>query len=367
MQLHLTSDGIDAMTFCATTSAKLNFKKVVFGSGAKSTDGIEKPFSEQPDGVSISGFTRNGAFVTFRATFLNTAFERETKVTEAGIYIIDPEDSTKEILFACGNTTWDKGTYIPAGTDYVLSITINLAVYIGNDTDATIVVSPASLVTVEAFDEYKDEAEDTFATKTALAALETRMTATEKKIDLLADWASISIAVTWSATDGEGGDNTYGYLTVSEASGTWADGAAVIFAALPEYVESSDLDCYAVFTVNSSTKEVAIALYCYETPTEPDSSWGNNYITIDGLQDGAYTGKAYTRKSTTAADVGLGNVTNESKATMFTNPSFSGTTNTQILNVGTGIIRLYRSNTSSTSEELTYDDVVALKALLNNQ
>lgn len=36
---------------------------------------------------------------------------------------------------------------------------------------------------------------------------------------------------------------------------------------------------------------------------------------------------ATIRSGTTASDVGLGNVTNESKATMFTSPTFTGTTN----------------------------------------
>lgn len=57
-----------------------------------------------------------------------------------------------------------------------------------------------------------------------------------------------------------------------------------------------------------------------------EKSTTNGNILIDGTQTIVYTHPSGTNPhGTTKSDIGLGNVTNESKTTMFTNPSFTGT------------------------------------------
>lgn len=53
------------------------------------------------------------------------------------------------------------------------------------------------------------------------------------------------------------------------------------------------------------------------------TAWNSLAYAVDFQPDGTYPD--LRAQSTTASDVGLGNVTNESKATMFTDPTFTGT------------------------------------------
>ena len=77
--------------------------------------------------------------------------------------------------------------------------------------------------------------------------------------------------------------------------------------------------------------------------TRKDSNW-----------DTAYTHTSATNNphSVTATQVGLGNVTNESKATMFTAPTFTGGGNTVTLKKGTGNAALAFAGTSSQASAL---------------
>ena len=77
--------------------------------------------------------------------------------------------------------------------------------------------------------------------------------------------------------------------------------------------------------------------------TRKDSNW-----------DTAYTHTSATNNphSVTATQVGLGNVTNESKATMFTSPTFTGGGNTATLKKGTGNAALAFAGTSDQASAL---------------
>lgn len=69
-------------------------------------------------------------------------------------------------------------------------------------------------------------------------------------------------------------------------------------------------------------------------------------------EDGNYSG--LRAQATTAADVGLGNVTNESKATMFTDPTFTGTVSgVTATHVGLGNVTNESKATMFTSPDFT--------------
>lgn len=73
------------------------------------------------------------------------------------------------------------------------------------------------------------------------------------------------------------------------------------------------------------------------TLLSPNTSITKNFLSQTGS---GTNGAAPSWSTVTATDVGLGNVTNESKATMFTSPTFTGTvtlpTNTEIITALTG-------------------------------
>ena len=80
-------------------------------------------------------------------------------------------------------------------------------------------------------------------------------------------------------------------------------------------------------------------------------------LTIGAVGD--TTTFAGTVAGLTASDVGLGNATNESKATMFTSPTFTGTTNTGDLTI-TGNLTVVGTNMEISTTSVLIDDPIIL-------
>lgn len=109
-----------------------------------------------------------------------------------------------------------------------------------------------------------------------------------------------------------------GYLSLSNISGTWADSTRTALWNAINGKQASGSYVTQSTTVNGHTLSGNV------TVTASDVSLGNvtNESKATMFTNAAFAG---TTTGITAAMVGLGNVTNESKATMFTSPAFTGT------------------------------------------
>jgi hypothetical protein len=141
MKLHITNNGIDAILTCIANKKVLTFTKVVPGNGdAARSDEIQSPIEAfYPDGIGITAINKSSSGVVLKFVINNAKIDTADKITELGVYIKNPEDESKEILYAYGSTTADAGMYIPASSDCYFEIVEQLNIYVSDEAEVTAV------------------------------------------------------------------------------------------------------------------------------------------------------------------------------------------------------------------------------------
>lgn len=144
MELNLTAKGNEAILYCIEHEQALEFTRVVLGNGQDETGSdVASPLDAFPDGVPVQSpkRTESGDAVELSAVFNNSQMSEADYVTEAGLYIRDPEDEDEEILYAYGCVPYAERTYIPAYAGGAVEIEERFAVYVGTDTEVSVTIA----------------------------------------------------------------------------------------------------------------------------------------------------------------------------------------------------------------------------------
>lgn len=116
----------------ALTGETITFTKIQLGNGpaqaAKDAIGLVNPLLT----VALSKITLGDDYVTLTAAFTNGSVTSGFHITEAGFYAQDPDDSTKEILYALGNEDESTADYVPNNASRILEMEFDALIFIGD-------------------------------------------------------------------------------------------------------------------------------------------------------------------------------------------------------------------------------------------
>lgn len=157
----------------------------------------------------------------------------------------------------------------------------------------------------------------------------------------------------WNTAYGWGNHSTAGYALSSALSGYVPTSRTVNGYALSSNVTISASDIGLGNVTNESKATMFTSPTFTGTPTVP------GYVPTTRTVNGHFLS---SNVSVTASDVGLGNVTNESKATMFTSPTFTGTPLAPTAGAGTNTTQIATTAfvTTAAAAKLSISDTSAM-------
>ena len=139
----------------ALTGKTITFTKIQFGNGSSDEQvkaiGLTNPIIT----TEISKIAVGTEYVTLTTQFSNSSVESGFHITEMGIFAKNPDDDTKEVLYALGNENESVADYIPDKNSRILEMQFDAIVFIGEAENVTAAIS-SSLVyaSKEDFDEH---------------------------------------------------------------------------------------------------------------------------------------------------------------------------------------------------------------------
>ena len=131
----------------ALAGETITFTKIQLGNGnaqdpAEAT-GLANPILT----VELSKITVDQKYVTLSASFTNGSITSGFHITEAGFFATDPDDSTKEILYAIGNEDESSADYVPDKSNRIFEMQLDALIFIGDAENVTAAIN-SSLVYV---------------------------------------------------------------------------------------------------------------------------------------------------------------------------------------------------------------------------
>lgn len=139
----------------ALAGETITFTKIQLGNGPEQ-DPIEASALVNPIlTVELSKITVGQEYVTLTAQFTNGSVTSGFHITEAGFYAEDPDDNSKEILYALGNEDESTADYVPDKGNRILEMQFDALIFIGDAENVSAAIS-SSLVyaSKEDFDEH---------------------------------------------------------------------------------------------------------------------------------------------------------------------------------------------------------------------
>lgn len=135
----------------ALTGETITFTKIQLGNGpaqdAKAATGLVNPLLT----VELSKIEIGEEYVTLTAAFTNGTVVSGFHITEAGFYAKDPDDETKELLYALGNEDESTADYVPNNANRILEMEFNALLFIGDAENVAAAIN-SSLVYASAAD-----------------------------------------------------------------------------------------------------------------------------------------------------------------------------------------------------------------------
>ena len=135
----------------ALTGETITFTKIQLGNGpaqdARTATGLVNPLLT----VELSKIEVGEEYVTLTAAFTNGTVASGLHITEAGFYAKDPDDDSKELLYALGNEDESTADYVPNNANRILEMEFNALLFIGDAENVAAAIN-SSLVYASAAD-----------------------------------------------------------------------------------------------------------------------------------------------------------------------------------------------------------------------
>lgn len=151
MKLQLVPGGKDCLLHAMEGADPPVFSSIKYGNGSDAGSGATE-MSNVILNIAITEITRaeGSEFVRLTGTFSNASISERFRVTETGVFIQDPDDHTKEILFAYAHVDETEAILIPSVTDYTFETTDSVLVYVGETENVTAIISESMTTATKA-------------------------------------------------------------------------------------------------------------------------------------------------------------------------------------------------------------------------
>ena len=129
----------------ALAGETITFTKIQLGNGTAQDPAEATGLANPIITVELSKIVVGTEYVTLTAQFSNSAITSGFHITEAGFFATDPDDSTKEILYALGNEDESSADYVPDKGNRILEMQFDALIFIGDAENVSAAIS-SSLV-----------------------------------------------------------------------------------------------------------------------------------------------------------------------------------------------------------------------------
>ncbi len=129
----------------ALAGETITFTKIQLGNGTAQDPAEATGLANPIITVELSKIVVGTEYVTLTAQFSNSAITSGFHITEAGFYAKDPDDDTKEILYALGNEDESSADYVPDKGNRILEMQFDALIFIGDAENVSAAIS-SSLV-----------------------------------------------------------------------------------------------------------------------------------------------------------------------------------------------------------------------------
>lgn len=137
MTVSLTTRGYDVLQKAISGTSSLNFTKMQIGNGSNAGSSATALNSLKITMNIDSIKEKESWFVVLTGVFNNNTVTQGFHVTELGVWVEDPNDSSSEILYAYGYTPSSSADYVPSIDDQVIETEVRLLVYVGETASVT--------------------------------------------------------------------------------------------------------------------------------------------------------------------------------------------------------------------------------------
>lgn len=129
----------------ALAGETITFTKIQLGNGTAQDPAEATGLANPIITVELSKIVVGTEYVTLTAQFSNSDITSGFHITEAGFFATDPDDSTKEILYALGNEDESSADYVPDKSNRILEMQFDALIFIGDAENVSAAIS-SSLV-----------------------------------------------------------------------------------------------------------------------------------------------------------------------------------------------------------------------------
>lgn len=129
----------------ALAGETITFTKIQLGNGTAQDPAEATGLTNPIITVELSKIVVGTEYVTLTAQFSNSSITSGFHITEAGFFAKDPDDSTKEILYALGNEDESSADYVPDKGNRILEMQFDALIFIGDAENVSAAIS-SSLV-----------------------------------------------------------------------------------------------------------------------------------------------------------------------------------------------------------------------------
>lgn len=129
----------------ALAGETITFTKIQLGNGIAQDPSEATGLANPIITVELSKIVVGTEYVTLTAQFSNSSITSGFHITEAGFFAKDPDDSTKEILYALGNEDESSADYVPDKGNRILEMQFDALIFIGDAENVSAAIS-SSLV-----------------------------------------------------------------------------------------------------------------------------------------------------------------------------------------------------------------------------
>ncbi len=135
----------------ALTGETITFTKIQLGNGPAREAGTAAGLVNPLLTVELSKIEVGEGYAALTAAFTNGTVTSGFHITEAGFYAKDPDDGSKELLYAVGNEDESTADYVPDNTNRILEMEFSALLFIGEAENAAAAIN-GSLVYASAAD-----------------------------------------------------------------------------------------------------------------------------------------------------------------------------------------------------------------------
>ena len=132
MTFELTNLGRQILLKAAAGEIEIVFTKMQIGDGAKQNPLTATALKNvKIDNISFTKFQSGVNFATLTAVVSNSELNSGFRITEAGVFVKDPNSTTNEILYAVGSEESQTADYVPSKSERLIDLQFDIAMYIG--------------------------------------------------------------------------------------------------------------------------------------------------------------------------------------------------------------------------------------------